>query len=100
MTGYTVTVTDLGAPATAEASLPGVFQGTVDFHGMPGAPAVTWVLVRMPDGMLVEGRGASADEAMADARRNWAWWRRGHPAPLAVNGREYHRRRKARQRRR
>jgi hypothetical protein len=57
------------------------------------------VLARMPDGNLAEGTGESIDDATADARRNWRRWKRAHPGPLAVDGREYRRRTRNRRRR-
>lgn len=59
-----------------------------------------WLLARMPDGLCAEGRGRTDAEAMADARRNWRRWKRAHAGPLAVDGRQYQRRLKARRRRR
>lgn len=53
-----------------------------------------WLIWRAPDGRCFEGEGWTTDEAIASARRRW----RGNPRPLAVDGQEYNRRRKARMR--
>jgi hypothetical protein len=101
LTGYTVTVTGHSeVPGTTVADDPG---------GQPAADGVTWafagvtvcwVLVRMPDGTCADGFGHTLEEATADARGAWRHWKRGHAGRLAINGREYRRRLKARRRRR
>lgn len=59
-----------------------------------------WVLALMPDGNCAQGIGDTAEEAVADARRSWRQWKRGHAGRLAVNGRDYRRRLRARRRHR
>ena len=59
-----------------------------------------WVLARMPDGSCWPGAGPTTGDAVADARRWWQWWKRGHPAKLAACGRDYQRRLRSRRRRR
>lgn len=54
-----------------------------------------WLIWRSPDGRGFEGTGSTTDAAIQHARRRW----RGNPRPLAVDGQEYNRRRKARMRR-
>ena len=58
-----------------------------------------WSLVCMPDGTYAEGMGATWKDAEADARRRWKHRKRAYAGPLAVNGREYQRRLRARRRR-
>lgn len=54
-----------------------------------------WLVWLAPDGRCFEGEGPTTDLAVASARRRW----RANPRPLTVDGREYNRRRLARQRR-
>lgn len=88
-------LTDLGAPM--RVTLPPVPDGATGWR-VTGLSEVV-VLARMPDGNCVWGRGATGDDAMADARRAWVRWKRGHAGPLAVDGHAYRRRCKARTRR-
>lgn len=73
---------------------------------LPGGPqgwtisvSHAMILARMPDGNFAEGVGETIGDATADALRNWLRWKRAHAGRLAVDGREYRRRRNARRHR-
>jgi hypothetical protein len=86
----------LAEPMTV--SFPPVPEGASGWR-MTGLSDVV-LLARMPDGNCALGCGATDAEAMAGARRNWRKWKRANAGPLAVDGREYQRRLRARRRRR
>lgn len=83
--------------------------GQLDITGWPSVPPnvtyrpagkpVCYVLMKMRDGALAEGSGTSVKAAAADAARSWRRWKSRRAGPLAVDGREYQRRLKARRRR-
>jgi hypothetical protein len=84
-------------PVSTDVAWPVLPEGTTGWT-LAGMTKV-WVLARMPDGNCAEGLGDTADEAVADARRRWRQWKRGHAGKLAIDGRDYQRRLRNRRRR-